>query len=58
MGPGLEIREPPSEAVRPLAMMTAAGACAVNEQAPKIRITALTDSSKHGLASCEVLPRH
>jgi hypothetical protein len=58
MGPGLEIREPPSQAVRPMPMMTADGASPVNEQAAKIRIATLTDSSKHGLACCGVLPRH
>jgi hypothetical protein len=30
----------------------------MNEQAPKIRITALADSPKHSLAACGMLPRY
>ena len=36
MGSGFEIREPSSQAVRPLTMMTADGAGPMNEQAPKV----------------------
>jgi hypothetical protein len=58
MGPRFEIREPPSQAVRPLTMMTTDGAGPMNEQASKIRITAFADAAKRGLAACGMLPRH
>jgi hypothetical protein len=53
--PRFKIREPPSQAVRPLPMMTADGAGPMNEQAPKIRIPALADAAKRGLAARRVL---
>ena len=58
MGPGLEAREPPSQAVRLLAMMTADGSCAMNEQATEIGIATFTNAPKHGLAARGMLPRH
>jgi hypothetical protein len=58
MSPRFKTREPPSQAVRPLTMMTADGACPMNEQAPKIRIPALADAAQRGLAASRVLTWH
>jgi hypothetical protein len=58
MSPRLEIREPPSQPVRLLPMMTADGARPMNEEAPEVGIPALADAPKDGLASRGMLPRH
>ena len=58
MSSRLEIREPSSQAVRLLVMMTADGSCAMNEQAPEIGIATFTNAPKHGLAARGMLPRH
>jgi hypothetical protein len=57
MSPRLEIREPPSQPVRLLPMMTADGARRpMNEEALEIGVPALADAPKDGLASRGVLP--
>ena len=45
MGPGLETREPSSQAVRLLVMMTADGSCAMNEEGPEVGIPTLADAA-------------
>ena len=45
MSPRLEIREPPSQAVRLLPMMTADGAGPMNEKGPEVGIPTLADAA-------------